>query len=143
MRLIILFSSLLWAAPLLAHDLQYRSDSAQATVLTLFYTDQKAFSYEQYELYRPGQNIPTQVGRTDDQGRLVFLPDQAGAWRVKVFSEDGHGLDTKIQVTAPGQAAPVAQPLFGRYPRLIVGIALIFGLFGLVSLLMRSRRGAD
>ncbi len=83
MRLIILLSSLLWAAPLVAHDLQYRSDSAQATVLTLFYTDQKAFAYEQYELYRPGQNIPAQVGRTDDQGRLVFLPDQAGAWPPK------------------------------------------------------------
>jgi nickel transport protein len=122
----------------LAHDLQFTLDNRQASVIRLFYSNELPFAYEQYELYPPGQSIPAQVGRTDAQGRLVFLTDTAGQWRLKVFAEDGHGLDTMLTISASGEM-DAQKPLIERHTRLLVGVSLIFGLFGLISLFYRRK----
>lgn len=127
------------SAPVCAHDLQYTTTSAQAVVLRLTYTDAKPFAFEGYEVYRQADKLPYQVGRTDGQGRVAFLPDRAGAWRVKVFSEDGHGLDVSLQTDAAAQVVAADKPVFERYGRIVAGVALILGLFGFISLYLRKR----
>jgi nickel transport protein len=126
--------------PVHAHDLQHSTTSAQAVVLRLTYTDAKPFAFEGYEVYRQGDKLPYQVGRTDAQGRVAFLPDRAGAWRVKVFSEDGHGLDIALSADAAAQVTATDKPVFERYGRIAVGVALILGLFGFISLYLRKRK---
>ena len=85
-----------------AHDLQYSIDEGAAVYVKLFFGDGNEFSFESYEIYRAGEEIPFQVGRTDAHGRLVFLPDRAGTWRIKAFSEDGHGVDFSLTTGAQG-----------------------------------------
>lgn len=123
----------------LAHDLQYNIDHGRAVYVRLFFGGSEEFSFETYEVYRAGEEIPFQVGRTDARGRLVFLPDRAGAWRVKVFSEDGHGVDISITTDAQGGVEGATGPRLDRHLRIIVGVALIFGIFGLISLFVRRR----
>jgi nickel transport protein len=127
-------------APAHAHDLQHTTTSAQAVVLRLTYTDAKPFAFEGYEVYRQGDTLPYQVGRTDGQGRVAFLPDRAGAWRIKAFSEDGHGLDITLTTDAAAQVAVADKPVFERYGRIVVGVAVILGLFGFISLYLRKRK---
>jgi len=126
--------------PVLGHDLQYSVDQGEAVYVKLFFADGRDFAFEAYEIYRAGEEIPFQVGRTDTRGRLVFLPDGAGKWRVKAFSEDGHGVDISVVTDTEGGIESAAKPLFERYSRIITGVAFIFGIFGLFSLLARRRR---
>lgn len=124
----------LTAPPAIGHDLHWAVTAGEATVLRLFYADDTAFSYEAYEIYREGEEIPFQVGRTDALGRIAFIPDRAGSWRVKAFSEDGHGVDFTVAAGPAGELLGADKPFFDRYLRIVVGVAIIFGLFGTLKL---------
>lgn len=129
--------------PAIAHDLRHEeSHAGGAVVVRLFFSDGSAFSYESYEVYRAGEKIPFQVGRTDALGRVVFIPDRPGVWRVRAFSEDGHGVDFSLSAAAGGRVTRSRRPLIERYPRVLTGLGLIFGLFGLANLyvLRKTRR---
>lgn len=146
-RLHRLRTGLFWLAwlsgpPAWGHDLQYELSRSQAVIIKLFYADATPFSFESYEIAAEGEPLPVQVGRTDAQGRIAFLPDRAGRWRLKVISEDGHGLDVVITTEAEAQIQGVDRPLYERYGRVLVGMALILGVFGFVSLFIRKRNNA-
>jgi nickel transport protein len=128
------------ARPALAHDLQYSVSGGQAVVVKLFFVDDTPFNFEGYEIYRAGEKLPYQVGRTDSRGRIAFLPDRAGTWRVKAFSEDGHGLDFTLKTDAAARVEASDKPAYERYGRVVVGIAVILGLFGFLSLYVRKKK---
>ena len=121
-----------------AHDLRHSIEGGEAVTVKLFFADGNEFSFESYEVYRAGDEIPFQVGRTDLEGRVVFLPDRAGTWRIKAFSEDGHGADFSFSTDLKGGAQDANRSFLERHLRIVVGVSLIFGVFGLVNLLMRK-----
>lgn len=123
----------------LAHDLHHEVSQGQAVVIRLSYADAAPFAFEAYEIYPQDDKLPVQVGRTDARGRIAFLPERAGAWRIKAYSEDGHGLDLTLTTDAAGIVAS-DQPLYERYGRILVGLGLILGLFGFVSLYLKRRK---
>jgi nickel transport protein len=131
---------LLAAGHALAHDLQHTVSGAQAVVIRMFYVDNTPFSFEGYEIYRDGEKLPYQVGRTDSQGRIAFLPDKAASWRVKVFSEDGHGQDFKLTTNAAAILTGSDKPAYERYGRIAVGVAVILGLFGFLTLFVNRKK---
>lgn len=134
--LLILF---LAAAPAAAHQLTHAAQIGPAVIVELRYGDGTPFGYESAEVYRPGEAVPFLAGRTDANGRLAFVPDRPGDWRVRAFSEDGHGGD--FTVTTGGEAGdttPAAGGI-GVLGGLALGLSLIFGTFGLWSLFLRRR----
>jgi len=126
--------------PAFGHDLEFVVGDAAAVVVSFSYPGAGDFAFESYEVYHEGEDVPFQVGRTDRQGRLVFVPDRPGKWRIKAFAEDGHGREFSIATDARGGVQQVGQPMLSRNLRIAVGVALIFGLFGLVSLFGRRRQ---
>lgn len=137
----ICFCVLLLAAwPAVAHDLQYTVVGGQAVVIKLFFADNTPFTFEGYEIYRDGEKLPYQVGRTDSLGRIAFLPDRAADWRVKAISEDGHGLDFKVSTDAAAALTGSDKPAFERYSRIVIGVAIILGLFGLLNLYLKRKK---
>ncbi len=120
-----------------AHDLQYITTEGQAVVVKLFYADNTPFSFEGYEIYAEGEKVPIQVGRTDSRGRIAFLPDKAATWRVRAISEDGHGLDFTLRTDTAAILVSTEKPIYERYSRVVVGVAVIFGLFGLLKLFIK------
>ena len=123
-----------------AHDLQYAIDSGPAVIVRLFYADSAQYTYEGYEVFRDGEKMPYQVGRTDANGRLAFLPDRAGKWRIKAISNDGHGIDFTLTSDASAVVSGAERPFFDRHARIIAGVGILFGLFGLLSLFLRRKR---
>jgi nickel transport protein len=118
------------------HQVASTTTSAPATVVTLSYADGKPFAYEAYELYAGDTELPYQVGRSDAQGRVVFLVEGEGPWRLRAFSADGHGIDTELEVTAPSMAGkPRSEWSFA-----VLGGALLLALFGAYQLFLRRRR---
>ncbi len=130
------------ARPVVAHEVAHRiSHEGAAVVVTVGFADGASFDYESYEVYRPGESVPYQVGRTDAHGRVVFLPDTAGTWRVKAFTADGHGLDTTVDTDASGAVTDAGGSVADRFPRLVGGLAILLGAFGLMSLFYGKTRG--
>ncbi|MBI5331311.1 MAG: hypothetical protein HZB71_11945 [Betaproteobacteria bacterium] len=126
--------------PAAAHDLHFTVSGNQAVVVRLHYVNNAPFNFERYEVYCQDEEHPYQTGRTDRQGRIAFLPDRAGVWRIKVFSEDGHGLDFNVTTDAAARVAASDQPAYERYGRIVVGVALILGLFGILAFALSARR---
>jgi nickel transport protein len=124
--------------PVAAHDLRHTVENGEATVVVLYYADGKPFSYESYEVFRPGEETPFQVGRTDAAGRVVFIPDRSGRWRIRAFSEDGHGVDFETQ-TGPSEhvEARTGGGAGTTVQRIVVGVSVIFGIFGVIVLFWR------
>jgi nickel transport protein len=129
----------LLAGTLHAHQLNHEVQTGNAVIVELRYGDGSPFGYESAEVYRPAESIPFLAGRTDANGRLAFVPDRAGDWRIKAFSEDGHGGDFTVATTTGegGTRGPSAglETMGG----LAVGLSLLFGIFGLWSLFWRRK----
>lgn len=127
------------AAP--AHEIRLDVAGASATVITLHYADGQPFAFEAYELYPAGSETPGQVGRTDGRGRIALLADAAGEWRLKAWSDDGHGVDRKLTALA-GEPAAATAPA-AETPRAALwlgGLGTIFGLFGLLQLYLGRKK---
>jgi len=129
--------AILLAGALNAHTLDHSAQPGSAVIVELRYADGSPFSYESAEVYRPAETVPFLAGRTDANGRLAFVPDRAGDWRVRAFSEDGHGGDFTVAAAADGgSSAPVG---LGTVGGLAVGLSVIFGVFGAWSLFARRK----
>lgn len=149
---------LLVTLPAAAHHVSHEVTRGEAVLVSLAYGDGSPMSHDRYEIIAEGEETPFQAGVTDSGGRIFFQPDQLSTWRVRVFSEDGHGADFTFQAgpaeAAPAEpeasetavqepvqeAIPVEKPFIERFAGPVAGVGIIFGLFGLFSLFIRKRR---
>lgn len=133
--------ALCWAATAQAHEVHHRIEATGAVVITLTYANGQPFAYEKYALTPAGQETPQQVGNTDAQGRIAFVPGAVEKWRVQATSADGHGinLDFTAPQTQPGTAAATTDLATPRWLMAVLGLSLIFGIFGLIQLLTRKK----
>ena len=122
------------------HGLQYEVVSSEAVVVSCFFSDGERFAYESYEVYPPEAKIPTQTGRTDSKGKLIFLPGKPGEWLIKLSADDGHGLDFSVAIGEDAVVSDVQKPLPTRFPVAIAGLGYVLGIFGLLSLFYRKKR---
>jgi nickel transport protein len=130
----------LCSAPAWAHEVKVNIASQQAAVVSLSYADGSPFTFEAYEIYSPGKDIPVQVGRTSAAGQIVFLPGAQTEWRIKAYSSDGHGIDQLVQVAAGGTAAASSgSAALPRWLMLLAGLGIVFGIFGLLQLFITRR----
>jgi nickel transport protein len=137
-RCLAVLPAALLAGVLHAHSLSHTAQSGSAVIVELRYADGSPFSYESAEVFRPAESIPFLAARTDANGRLAFVPDRPGDWRVRAFSEDGHGGDFTVSAGGDGTASAGPAPL-GALERGAIGVALLFGIFGIWSLFLRRR----
>ena len=125
-------------SPCHAHEVHSHIRISPVAVVTLTYADGKPFAYEQFELTPKGADIPSQVGRTDAQGRIAVLPVDGKALTLSANSKDGHGL--RLEIPASPADATTPQASEGELPRwlkLAAGGGILFGLFGLYQLFTR------
>lgn len=117
-------------------------------VVTAWYDNGEPMSYAKVEIYAPNSTIKFQSGRTDRNGRMAFVPDISGKWRVVISDKLGHRLDLSINITnvlhkemdENSQATNSSQNLsLSRSKAIVIGVLLIFGLFGWIKEIKRIK----
>lgn len=133
----ILLLTLLLVSPTWAHTVDYDVTNQQGTVVTTYLGEEEA-SYAEYEVFAPDQkDNPFQIGRSDARGRVVFLPDQPGKWLIKMKADSQHGVhgaEVEVVVDEKSVVKEFSKPLVATHTRLLIGVSLLFGIFGLYSL---------
>jgi len=127
------------SATVQGHGVEHRVEHREAVVVTLQYASGRAFSHEAYEIYQPGSDTPFQVGQTDAQGRLAFVPHQAGRWQVEATSPGGHGTRFELQADPANSQVQAADSSGSHLPAALLGVVLILGLFAALALWYRRR----
>jgi len=134
----ITFSIVLFLLPctLYAHGVRGKVD-AGGIVVTAQYDTGEAMSYARVKISAPGAKLPFQSGRTDRNGRFCFSPDTSGDWMVVVDDEMGHRLEVMVPVNkekrikTDKQTGGAAKGSLPRYKGAIMGVSMIFGVFGI------------
>ena len=125
-----------------AHSINYHIEQ-KGMAVRAYYSENDPAAYSQYELFGPGDKEPHQIGRTDKNGYVAFVPDRTGIWKLQVWGESSHGyhgVTTEINVDKDLGLASFSKPLVATYTKIITGISLIIGLFGLYALWMSRKR---
>ncbi len=143
-RIFILFVVMIWGAEekLYAHTIHYEVQPKGISA-KIFYTQTDPASYSEYEIYGPGDTEPYQIGRTNRAGFLSFLPDRPGTWRIKILGESSHGfhgITIELKVDKAFDLESFDKPLVAKHTKIIVGISVIFGLFGIISLYLSRKK---
>ena len=135
------------AAPAIAHEVLHEVQRGRAVAVHAWFPGGESLADVQAEVFSPADGkIPYWKGRTDRNAWVAFVPDVPGKWRVRIIDSTGHGLDTEVDVTAPGTAGSVSEAVpsgatsLASVLRPAVGAALIAVIFGL--LFLRGRRRA-
>jgi len=127
---------------LYAHTIHYEVQSKGISA-KIFYTQSDPASYSEYEIYGPGDTEPYQIGRTNRAGFLSFLPDRPGIWKIKVLGESSHGfhgITFDVKVDKAFNLESFEKPLVAKHTKMMVGVSVIFGLFGIISLYLSRKR---
>lgn len=100
-------------------------------------TDEQPW-FEPYELFAPGASTPHQRGLVNADGEVAFRPNVPGSWQLRVATEDGHGASIAVEVSDTGRIEAGGPTPFGQ--RLVLSLAILFGLFGVAVMARQWRR---
>ncbi|MBW9266898.1 MAG: ABC transporter permease [Candidatus Thiodiazotropha sp. (ex. Lucinisca nassula)] len=129
-----------YAPSCLSHGVGLKIERQEAAVIWLHHTDDTPLADVAYELTADGGNAPYQSGKSDASGRVVFIPGDVRGWRLRVFSEDGHGIDTVLEL-APGMASHShTGHTYSELTKLILGIGILLSGFGVMMLFTKRKR---
>lgn len=140
--LLILAAGTAAPASVAAHALLHEIIAGEAVVLRFQFAGADQPWFEPYEVFAPGVETPFQTGRVNASGEVSFRPDRPGTWRVRVFTEDGHGAVVEVAVDEAGVTATAAghsHHTHGHWQRVLAALGYLLGVFGLL-VLWRQRR---
>jgi len=129
------------ALPTQAHEVVYEVHQTRATIILLSYDDGEPFSGARYEAGPVDAEKPALTGTTDRTGRVVIFGDAPGRWKLRAFSEDGHGIALEFDRGSGGDAEPTPETVNSRaaVPKW-VGVVVLFGVFAALRQAIRLRR---
>ena len=120
--------------------------------LEFYYSTGEAMAYREARVYSPDNvRAAFQAGRTDEYGRISFVPAVSGEWRVEVRDEEGHRAEAVVTVAADsdedakgndatvfGVSMPEGRELFLRA---LLGVSLIFNIAAFVVTTQAKKKG--
>jgi nickel transport protein len=121
------------------HSMDHAVSSAEAQVLSLSHPFGQQPVFVPYQIFAPDSEVAFQNGRTDALGRISFLPDRPGRWRVVVTTEDGHGLEVRVRIDEALAVTEVEGPAHSGLVNILAGVGYLLGLAGLL-ILWRQRQ---
>ncbi len=126
----------------IAHGVHTHTGSGNATTVTVTHEDGSPLAAESFTVHSPKGGSAFMTGKTDRLGRAIFIPDVSGKWEVKIFSDDGHGAIVSIDVDLDALSNPTESENMemGQAQKMITGVSVLFGIFGLVSFMVNRKR---
>lgn len=142
----------MFSADIMAHGINFEiAEHPPVVKVKVFFSRTAPLVDAAVNVYAPGDDKPYQRGRTDRAGFFAFVPDRAGDWTVRVDDERGH-VD-RVTVTVSGNffdgekaetgdaeitelpepaVETIAEQGLPVFYRILAGLAVIFGLTGIV-----------
>ncbi len=142
MRMLMALTALLLlacAGPAPGHGVQH-SASQEGTAIRASYDDGNPMAFCDFAVFAPGEDLEYQTGITDRNGGFAFLPDTLGIWRVTVDDGMGHLVQADIEIGPQGLASGGSAVRQDRLSAAVVGVSVIFGLWGLWMMFARRSR---
>jgi nickel transport protein len=138
--------------PVFAHGINFETvRHAPAVVVRAYFTRTSPVADAAVMINAPGEQVTYQYGRTDKDGYFAFIPNKPGSWIFSVDDETGHANTVIISISegffeptgSAGMPDNKAQDhaeishmdhevSFPLPYRIISGVALIFGLTGIL-----------
>jgi hypothetical protein len=113
---------------------------AGAAAIKAYYDNGSPMAFCDTEIFRPGDDSEAfHMGSTDCHGTFGFVPDTTGTWKVTVDDGMGHMARAEV-VVGPDRVSGGGSESVGRAQGVIVGVAVIFGLFGVLALFYCRRK---
>ncbi len=133
------------STPALAHGVHTHNSFVEATIVTVNHDDGTPLAFATFSVFPPHGGPAFAKGQTDSLGRVVFLPNVSGKWEVKVFADDGHGVVTTVEVMPSSSTTTHdSQPQsLGQIHKLITGVGILFGIFGLLVLIQNHQSAKE
>ena len=129
---------LMLGAIALGHGVQHRVFPG-GTGVEATYDDGSPMAFCDVSVFSPGEPASEyQTGITDPRGRFAFVPDTNGVWKVTVDDSMGHMVTAEIAVGPEGITQGGGRKGVDRSTGAIVGVSVIFGLFGLYCLVRQG-----
>jgi nickel transport protein len=122
-----------------AHRMDYAATTGEAAVVSVSYPFGQIPMFEPYRVYAPDSEVAFQTGRTDSLGRVSFLPDRSGEWRVVVTTEDGHGIEAAVRIDEAADLVGSDARHSGGPLMVLAGVGYLLGIAGALLLLRRWR----
>lgn len=128
-------------APLSAHKVEYRIGQG-GIVIEVWYEGipRVPMRGAYFKVFSPESREEFQKGRVDARGRFCFFPDQNGKWVALVNDGQGHGVTIDVVLDEGLRLKTSGEKGMPFSIRLAVGLSLIFGIFGVLSLFWRRPR---
>lgn len=120
-----------------AHEAHIRTIE-DGVVVEAFYDEANPMSSCKVQITRPSDSTYLLSGTTDEHGRFAFVPDGDGIWKIKVSDGIGHMATLNLKIEEGDIYTKGKNKETGRFSGLIVGISVIFGLFGIFVLLSKG-----
>lgn len=124
-----------------AHGTGARVSADRAVVVALHYTDGEPMSFADVYVFAPDETGAYLHTRADRQGRVAFVPDRDGGWRVDGRDSEGH--TARIAVPVADRATPAGP---GGMPAWMLWASLALNLFAAAEFWSRyapSRRAGS
>lgn len=126
-------------AQIFAHGITRAVEEGRGIVVTALYDDGEPISYALIKVYGPeDRKVEYQNGRTDAQGRFVFVPSAPGDWLVRLDDGTGHGFDEHVRVDADLRGTASSPVLVKFMQKVIVLLLLSWG--GIMTALYVRKR---
>lgn len=93
-------------------------------------------------VYAPDEpDVVWQKGVTDPNGVFMFFPNRDGIWRVTVDDGMGHKVETLVSSSDVDLAVGVTSTPHIHWEETVLGVLILFLLFGLYAVWRRTKKG--
>ncbi|MEN3044618.1 MAG: hypothetical protein ABDH37_05315 [Candidatus Hydrothermales bacterium] len=106
--------------------------------LRFFYEDKTPLSLAEYKIYSPDGKIFSE-GKLDRNGRVLFLPNKKGKWKIEIDDGMGHGIVKEIMIENL-EKDPFLNNRISFNSKLVLGLSIILMCSGITFYILAYRK---
>lgn len=121
-----------------AHGISYSLKKDEAIIISAYFSQTIPVAYGEVEIYFEDSAIPMQKGQTDEFGKFAFLPSKSGKYHAQIIANSDHGehkIEFDFEINSDFNISKYDELAFVKYQGILSVIGIIFGIFGVISLI--------
>ncbi len=133
-----MYINILYTLILISHGVDFEFFKG-AKGIRFFYEDGTPISFGEYKIYSPDKKVFSE-GYLDKKGRVLFMPDKTGKWKIEVRDGLGHGIEKEIEIKDLEKEEFIRESKIPLYFKILLVISIIFGFTGIFFYIFANRK---